>query len=86
MRITVRVIPRSRKNQVSREGDIVKIRLTAPPVDGAANEALLNVLAEYLQVPRRTLRIIQGATARQKVVEIEEGPHLNAADLRERLR
>lgn len=85
MRITVRVLPRSSKNQISREGDTFKIRLTAPPVDGAANEALLNLLAERLNVPRRALRIVQGATTRQKVIEIEEGPRLSSADILQKL-
>lgn len=71
MRITVRVIPRSRKNEVSWEGNVLKVRLTAPPVDGAANEALITLLASRLRVPKRALRIVQGATSRQKVLEIE---------------
>lgn len=70
MRITVRVIPRSRKNEISWENDTLKVHLTAPPVDGAANEALIALLAERLHVPNRALRIVQGATGRQKVLEI----------------
>ena len=71
MRISVRVIPHSRKNEVSWEGHVLKVRLTAPPVDGAANEALITLLASRLRVPKRALRIVQGATSRQKVLEIE---------------
>lgn len=52
------------------DGGVLKVRLTAPPVDGAANEALLDLLAEKLGMPRRALSIIQGATSRQKVVEL----------------
>lgn len=70
MRITVRVIPRSRRNVIEWDGGVLKVRLTAPPVDGAANEALLDLLAEKLGMPRRALSIIQGATSRQKVVEL----------------
>jgi len=68
VRITVRVLPRSSKNEISREGEIIKVRLTAPPVDGAANEALLKVLAERLGLPKRALHIVQGATGRLKVI------------------
>ena len=85
MRITVRVIPRSSKNLISREGDMLKVRLTAPPVDGAANDALLNLLAQRLNVSRRVLRIVQGSTARQKDIEIEEGAHLSQADIWQKL-
>lgn len=81
-RITVRVIPRSRKNEIRREGEIIKVHLTAPPVDGAANEALIALLATRLQLPRRSLRIIQGASSRQKLIEIEG---LNAEEIEQRL-
>ncbi len=48
------------------------MRLTAPPVDGAANEALVELLAEQLGLPKRHISIIRGATGRQKTVEIIE--------------
>lgn len=70
MRIGVRVIPRSKKNAVTWDGDTLKVHLTAPPVDGAANEALITVLAARLDVPKRACQIVQGATGRQKIVEI----------------
>ena len=70
-RLEVRVIPRSSKNILEREPQGgVKARLTAPPVDGAANAALIDLLAERLAVPRRAISIIHGATSRQKLVEI----------------
>jgi uncharacterized protein (TIGR00251 family) len=68
--ITVHVIPRSRKNVLQWEQDHLKARLTAPPVDGAANEALQELLAERLALPRRAISIVRGAASRQKVVEI----------------
>ncbi|HEX7734763.1 MAG TPA: DUF167 domain-containing protein [Ktedonobacteraceae bacterium] len=85
MRITVRVLPRSSKNELSLEGETLKARLTAPPVDGAANEALLKFLAERLNIPRRTLQIVQGATGRQKVVQIDETTSLTMADIQQKL-
>jgi uncharacterized protein len=71
MLVSVRVIPRSSKNKLEWDGEGFKARLTAPPVDGAANEALVALLADQLSLPRRTIRIVRGATGRQKVVEIE---------------
>jgi uncharacterized protein (TIGR00251 family) len=71
MRITVRVIPRSSKNSLEWDQGVLKARLTAPPVDGTANEALIILLAEHLHVPKRSISIVQGATSRQKTVEIE---------------
>jgi uncharacterized protein (TIGR00251 family) len=48
----------------------LKVRLHAPPVDGAANEALVALLAELLGVARRDVRILSGTTSRSKLVEI----------------
>lgn len=71
MLIEVRVIPRSSKNSIEWEpSGTLKVRLTAPPVDGMANEALIALLAERLGLPKRSISIVRGATGRQKVVEI----------------
>jgi uncharacterized protein (TIGR00251 family) len=70
MRINVRVIPRSSKNSIEWEEGTLKVRLTAPPVDGAANEALLTLLAQRLGLPKRGIHIVQGATGRHKIIEI----------------
>lgn len=70
MRMSVRVIPRSSKNSITWEEGMLKVRLTAPPVDGAANEALIALLAHRLGLPKRDISIVQGATGRQKTIEI----------------
>jgi uncharacterized protein (TIGR00251 family) len=70
MLITVRVIPRSSKNILTWELGTLKARIMAPPVDGAANIALISLLAERLSVPPRTISIVRGETSRQKTVEI----------------
>ena len=51
-------------------GEAIKIRLTSPPVDDAANEELLTLLARELGIPRGAARIVSGARARSKVVEV----------------
>ncbi len=70
MLITMRVIPRSSRNSLEWEQGVLKARLTAPPVDGAANEALVALLAERLGLPKRSISIVRGATSRQKTVEL----------------
>lgn len=73
MRINVRVIPRSSRNMLEwqeGEGGSIRARLTAPPVDGAANAALIELLAKQLNLPRRNIEIIRGTTGRQKTIEI----------------
>jgi len=71
VRFPVRVQPRASRTEVAgTQQGALKVRLQAPPVDGAANEALVDFLAESLGVPRRQVRIVSGATARTKVVEV----------------
>jgi uncharacterized protein (TIGR00251 family) len=70
--IVVHVVPRARTTEVAgRHGDAIRIRLAAPPVDGAANAELVRFLAERLGVPRSAVSIIRGAAARRKTVTVE---------------
>lgn len=68
----MRVIPRSRKTGFAglRDGILV-VRLAAPPVDNAANDALLDFLAGIVGVPRRALRLLSGAKSRRKRIAID---------------
>lgn len=70
--VPVRVIPRARRNEIAGERDgRVLIRLTAPPVEGAANAALCRLVARCARVPARRVRIVRGQTSRDKVVRVE---------------
>lgn len=65
------VVPRARTTDVAgRHGDALKIRLAAPPVDGAANDELVRYLAERLAVPRSAVTITAGRSGRRKTVKI----------------
>ncbi len=67
----VKVEPRSSKRSVSGVmGDVVKVKLTAPPVDGAANEQLIEVLSETFGVRKSSIKIVRGLSSKNKVVEI----------------
>ena len=69
--IAVRVIPRSPRTRIDgMRGDAFLIRLAAPPVEGAANEALVAFLAEHLELPRRNIRIVSGDRSRDKRVAV----------------
>jgi uncharacterized protein len=79
----VRVHPRAKKNAITGEvGDALKISLTAPPIDGRANEACITFLAEVLNVPRSSITITSGQTGRNKVIRVAG---ISAEELRKRL-
>ena len=67
----VKVQPRAKKNAITGElGDALKLALTAPPVDGRANEACIEFLANLLDVPRSSVTIASGETSRNKVIRV----------------
>lgn len=71
MRFEVRVQPRASRTEIAGEyNGAIKVRLSAPPVDGAANDALVNLLADELSVPRRDVSIVSGASSRSKTVAV----------------
>ncbi|MFV0463744.1 MAG: DUF167 domain-containing protein [Nostocoides sp.] len=77
MRITVRVRPGASRAKVGGrwgEGDVLGVAVTARAVDGAATQAALDAIADAFSVRRRTVRLITGASARTKVVELTEPP------------
>ena len=66
----VQLQPRASRNQiVGLQGEALKIKLTAPPVDGKANKALVDFLAKKLRVSKSQLQIISGQTSREKQIE-----------------
>ena len=72
LRIRIRVQPRASRNRiVGSLADAVRIQITAAPVDGAANAALVDLLCEVLDVPRRAVQLVQGEHSRSKVIDVE---------------
>jgi len=79
----VRVHPRAKKNAITGEvGDALKLALTAPPVDGKANEACIEFFAKLLKVPRSSVSIASGLTSRNKVIRVAG---VSAQQVRDRL-
>jgi uncharacterized protein (TIGR00251 family) len=70
MRLNIKVIPNAKQNKLVEEPGRLKVYLTAPPVDGKANKALIAFLAEHFDVKKSAVRIIRGETGREKVVEV----------------
>jgi len=80
--VNVFVQPRASRNQVAGlHGEAVKLRLTAPPVEGAANKMCIAFLSELLGVPKSTLEIVAGHSSRSKQVLVRSTADLSQADL-----
>ena len=83
VRLTVHVQPRAARSEIAgMHGDAVRVRVAAPPVEGAANTAVVELLANALGVAKRDVRIVAGESSRAKIVEIAG---LGADDVRRRL-
>ncbi|HEY7099918.1 MAG TPA: DUF167 domain-containing protein [Terriglobales bacterium] len=68
---SIKVHPRARKNAITGQlGDVLKVALTAPPVEGKANQACIEFLANLLNVPRSSITIAAGQHSRNKVIQI----------------
>ncbi len=79
----IKVHPRAKRNAITGEvGDALKLSLTAPPVEGRANDACIEFLAEFLKVPRASVTIAAGQSSRNKRIRVAG---LSAAELRRRL-
>jgi len=71
-RIAIRAHPRAKRSAVAgRLGDAWKLDLAAPPAEGKATEECVRFLAELARVPRSRVRVVSGATARTKIVDVE---------------
>ena len=71
-RIEIRVQPRASRNTISEvRAGFLRIRVTAPPVDGQANAAAIALLAQALDVPKSAIRLVKGASSREKTLAVE---------------
>jgi uncharacterized protein (TIGR00251 family) len=81
--LVVRVVPRSSKSQIDGVVDSsLRVRLAAPPIDGAANSALIELLAKLCNIPKSSVSILSGERAKQKRILLRG---IDAAHVRERL-
>jgi uncharacterized protein len=80
IRLRLRVQPRASRTELAGvHGELLRIRLAAPPVDGAANEELVRFLARVLGVPRRAVAVTAGPASRQKTVTVTGADPASAA-------
>ena len=73
-----KVIPKSSRNEISTlDGGIIKIRITAPPVDGMANRAVIELISKELKIPKKDIVILSGDKSKNKKIRVHGIAHLN---------
>ena len=74
MTLNIKVIPRSSRNEIIRlDEKNWKIKLTAPPADGKANNSLIKILAKEFKIAKSKIKIVKGLKEKNKTVEIDQG-------------
>ena len=68
---SIRICPNSKKNEIIREKDYIKIKITAQPIDGKANKCLVEYLSNTFKIPKTSIHIIKGETSKDKTVLFE---------------
>ncbi|HEX6796516.1 MAG TPA: DUF167 domain-containing protein [Ktedonobacterales bacterium] len=79
--VALRVTPRAARDELTLDGAVVRIRVAAPPVEGAANDAVIALLARRLHLPKSSITLVRGERSRDKLVAIKR---LTATEFRER--
>ena len=83
-RLPIKIHSRARRNEVAGlQGGVLRVKVTAPPVEGKANRAVIELLASHLRVPKSSIRIVSGEHAPLKLIEVAG---LDSATVAERLR
>jgi hypothetical protein len=72
MKLNIKVIPYAKQNKLVEEPGRLKVHLTTPAVEGKANEALIEFLAEHYKIKKNKISIIRGMKSREKVIEIRD--------------
>ena len=66
--VKIKVVPNSSRNELIREGDVLRLKLTAQPIENRANKALVEYLSKLFKIPKSNIEIIRGESSREKTV------------------
>lgn len=66
--VNLRISPNAKKNEIIRDGDIIKVKITALPIDGKANKALVEFFAKNFKIPKTSIEILKGETSKEKTI------------------
>lgn len=67
---TLRILPNSSKNEIIKSEDVIKVKITSPPVDGKANKTLIEYLSKNFKIPKTSFKIIKGETSKDKTLMV----------------
>ncbi len=66
--INIRISPNAKKNEIIRDGEIIKIKIATQPIDGKANKALIEFLSKNFKIPKTSIKILKGETSKEKTI------------------
>ncbi len=66
--VNIRISPNAKKNEIINEGEIIKVKITAQPIDGKANKALIEYLSKNFKIPKTSIKILKGETSKDKTI------------------
>ncbi len=69
--LRVKVKPNAKKNEVIKKEDVYIVNVTVSPIDGKANERMLELLSEYFNEPKSNFKILHGLTSKNKIIELK---------------
>lgn len=81
--IKIKIVPNSLKNDIIIEDGVIKIKVTAQPVDNKANKALIEVLSKKIKVPKTMIEIVKGMTSKDKTVLIKAKDKVKAEEVKQ---
>jgi hypothetical protein len=69
--VNIRISPNAKKNEILKDGEIFKLKITAQPIDGKANKAVIEFLSKNFRIPKTSIKIIKGETSKDKTILFE---------------
>ena len=66
--VNIKISPNSKKNEIINEGEFSKVKITAQPIDGKANKALVEYLSKNFKIPKTSIKILKGETSKEKTI------------------
>ncbi len=83
--VNIKISPNSKKDEIINEGDFTKIKITAQPIDGKANKALIEFLSKNFKIPKTSIKILKGETSKEKTILFETQDKEKLTKLKETL-